>query len=335
MKRVIAALYPRTLATSLTLPMDILLGASQAASVQADGAERGKPQLSFQFAGVDQQPVAIAGGLHITPDIALEDVAPCDMLLLPALWRNPQSVIRAQQRWLQILPVLANAGTTICSVGTASCFLAEAGLLDDAAATTHWNYMDEFERRYPKVNLKRRHLITQSENLYCSGSVNSIADLMIHLVEEWFGHRIARSIESQFSPEIRRPYRAHAYQSLDDSAHHDEMVLSAQQWLQEHLDQSVSIEKLAASLQCSHRTLTRRFRAAIGQTPSAYLRSQRLSVARELLRTTNLSVGEVAWQVGLHDVSYFTSLFQKHVGQTPGRYRNSIRGKLFSPAQRI
>ncbi len=60
---------------------------------------------------------------------------------------------------------------------------------------------------------------------------------------------------------------------------------------------------------------------------------QRLAAARELLRTTNLSVGEVAWQVGLHDVSYFTALFQKHEGLTPGRYRKSVRGKLFSPVR--
>ena len=44
----------------------------------------------------------------------------------------------------------------------------------------------------------------------------------------------------------------------------------------------------------------------------------------------NLSVGEVAWQVGFQDVSYFTSLFRREVGITPARYRNSVRGKLFS-----
>jgi transcriptional regulator GlxA family with amidase domain len=218
-------------------------------------------------------------------------------------------------------------------VGTGSCFPAAAGLLDGRAATTHWHYFDEFTARYPEVQLKRRHLITQSDNIYCAGSVNSGADLMIHLVEEWFGPRIARQIESQFSPEIRRPFRAHAYQSMGDSAHHDELVLTAQQSLQDRLHEQISMTELAEELRCSPRTLTRRFRSAVGQTPGAYLRGQRLTAARELLRTTNLSVGEVAWRVGLHDVSYFTALFQKHTGQTPGRYRKSVRGKLFHPVQ--
>ena len=56
-----------------------------------------------------------------------------------------------------------------------------------------------------------------------------------------------------------------------------------------------------------------------------------LATAAELLRATNLSVGEVAWQVGLHDVSYFTGLFKRQWGQTPARYRLSVRGKLFNP----
>ena len=327
MKHVIAALYPRTLATSLALPMDILQAANQAASIRA----RGRPQLQFQLAGISRKPVAIVGGLRITPDICLAQLEHCDMLLLPGMWRNPQPVLQSQGAWLELLPVLAGRGTIICSVGTASCFLAESGLLDGIAATTHWNYFDEFTRRYPGVKLKKRHLITQSDNIYCAGSVNAGADLMIHLVEEWFGPRIARAIESQFSPEIRRPFRAHAYQSLQDSAHHDELVLAAQQLLQDQLHTGLSMSSLASHLRCSPRTLSRRFKAATGQTPSRYLRGQRIAAARELLRTTNLSVGEVAWQVGLHDVSYFTSLFQKHTGQTPACYRHSVRGKLFSP----
>ncbi len=325
--RVVATLYPRALATSIALPMDVLQAAGHAAGANA----RGRNPVQFQLAAERPGPVTVAGGLQMLPDISFDEISPCDMLLLPGLWRNPRPVLRQATALLRLLPTLHAQGTVICTVGTASCLLAESGLLDNRAATTHWHYFDEFARRYPAVQLKRRHLITQSGSIYCAGSVNSVADLMIHLVEGWFGQRIARQIESQFSPEIRRPFRAHAFQSSDDSAHHDELVLAAQERLQEHLHQPMSLAALAGELRCSPRTLTRRFNAAIGQTPSAYLRQQRLAEARELLRTTNLSVGEVAYRVGLHDVSYFTTLFQKHAGMTPGRYRSSVRGKLFGP----
>ena len=326
--RVIAALYPRALATSLALPMDVLQAAGSA--VRAMDRRSG---LSFQFAATGPDAVDIAGGMSLQPELTFADMPACDLLLLPAMWRNPQPVVRQEQVLVEQLPELHAAGTAICAVGTGSCLLAASGLLDHRAATTHWHYFDEFARHYPLVHLKRRHLITEDGSLFCAGSVNSGADLMIHLVEGWFGQRIARQVENQFSPEIRRPFRAHAYQSVDDSAHHDELVLTAQQWLQDQLHESVSMEELASQLDCSARTLTRRFKSATGVTPSRYLQTQRLAAARELLRTTNLSVGEVAFRVGLHDVSYFTNLFRKHNGLTPGRYRKSVRGKIFSPGQ--
>jgi transcriptional regulator GlxA family with amidase domain len=216
-------------------------------------------------------------------------------------------------------------------VGTGSFLLAEAGLLTDRPATTHWNYFDTFARRYPAVELKTRHLITQADNIYCVGSVNSIADLMVHIVQEWFGSRVARAIENQFSPEIRRSFAAAAYQDEADSSHPDEDVLRAQQWLQSNLSTPIAMSDLARALHWNPRTLNRRFRAATGITPTAYLQSLRAEVARDLLRHSNLSVGEIALQVGLQDVSYFSQLFRRHNGMTPLQYREAVRGKLFEP----
>ena len=48
--------------------------------------------------------------------------------------------------------------------------MAEAGLLNGKAATTHWKLFRCFQARYPEVNLKRRHLITQADNLYCAAA---------------------------------------------------------------------------------------------------------------------------------------------------------------------
>jgi AraC-like DNA-binding protein len=96
---------------------------------------------------------------------------------------------------------------------------------------------------------------------------------------------------------------------------------------------SPSIKELSTAMDCAGSTLSRRFKQATGKSPLAYLQTQRISTAQELLRATNLSVGEVAWQVGLHDVSYFTSLFKKQTGITPARYRGNVRGKLFSASR--
>ncbi|MEM1113642.1 MAG: helix-turn-helix domain-containing protein [Pseudomonadota bacterium] len=329
MYTIAAVLYPSLLATSLTLPMEILNAASQMAGASA----RGTQHTRFLLCATRAEPVKTATGLDLTPDCALEELPPLDLLLLPAIWRSPLPVLRAQSALLATLPTLAASGTRIGSVGSASFLLAEAGLLNGQPATTHWNAFDAFARRYPLVELKRRHLITQSSNLYCVGSVNSIADLMVHLIEEWFGNRIAQAIENQFSPEIRRSFRAAAYQNEPDSSHHDELVLEAQQWLQENLGQRIELDALASQLDISRRSLNRRFHSATGISPQAYLQGQRMAVARDLLRQSNLSVAEIAWQVGLQDVGHFGALFKRYSGETPARYRKAVRGKLFAPEQ--
>jgi len=322
-----AIIYPNALATSITLPMEILQAGSQMASVDS----RGAPQVSFMLAAPDRKMVKTGSGVALKPDIVFDDLPPLDLLLLPAIWRNPLPTIRGARAWLELLQQQAAAGTRICSVGTGSCLLAEAGLLSGRPATTHWNYFGQFSRRYPDVELKTRHLITQSKNIYCVGSVNSIADLMVHIVEEWFGSRIAKAVENQFSPEIRQSFRAAAYQNEPESSHHDEAVLEAQQWLQEHLPSPLSMAQLAGHLQMGTRTLNRRFKQATGMSPQGYLQSLRVAMAKDLLRHSNLSVGDIAWQVGLQDVSYFSQLFRRHSGMSPLRYRQAVRGKLFDP----
>jgi len=327
MYTVAAVLYPEALATSVTLPMEILHAASQMASTAA----RGKPQVQFRLAAATHSAMTLGSGLVLQPDTTLAELPAVDLLLLPAIWRNPLPTVLAAHPWQSLLHAQYASGARICSVGTGSYLLAEAGLLAGRAATTHWRYFNHFGKRYPEVALKTHHLITQSDNIYCAGSVNSIADLMLHVVEDWFGNRVARAIENQFSPEIRRRFRAAAYQHEADSSHRDELVAEAQQWLQMHLATPCSMDALARKLRLSRPTFNRRFRKATGVTPLAYLQSLRFSAAKDLLRHSNLAVGEIAWQVGLQDVSYFSQLFRRHSGMSPLRYREAARGKLFDP----
>jgi transcriptional regulator GlxA family with amidase domain len=78
------------------------------------------------------------------------------------------------------------------------------------------------------------------------------------------------------------------------------------------------------------RTLNRRFKTAVGQTPLEYLQEVRMNAARELLKTSNLSINEIADKVGYQDTGYFSSLFKKIFSTTPNAYRATVSGKLFS-----
>lgn len=281
------------------------------------------------------QAIKTPGGLMLQADQALDAINAADIVILPAIWRNPQKLIHSEAAILPWLQAIAAQSTLICAVGTASCFLAEAGLLNNKPATTHWFYFDEFAKRYPRVRLQRQHLITQAGNLFCAGSVNSLADLMIHFIQRFYGQDIAQQTESHFSPEIRQSYESHFYSDSIFTVQPDEDVARIQQWLQSHYRQSINMHELAEEMDLSTRTFNRRFKKATGFSPSDFLQNIRLQHARDLLKESNLGVSEIADQVGYNDGSYFTKLFRKQLGITPLAYRKQVRGKLFSAQQEI
>ena len=274
----------------------------------------------------------LASGLTLKPDIAYQELPALDLLLLPAIWRHPQRVLSRCAPWLGLLRRLYDAGTTICSVGSASNLLAAAGLLDGRPATTHWHDFDRFARHYPRVILKRRHLITHSARLYCVGSVNSIADFMVHWVGLRYGEGIARSVEAQFSPEARQNFETATFLADAPEAHHDALVRGLQDHLRETLAEPQRLTDLARRSGLSPRSISRRFRQATGMSPMQYLRDQRLREARSLLKHSDLPVAEIAWRCGFSSPSRFTQAFQHDQGMSPRAWRTAVRGKRFSAA---
>ncbi|WP_228022268.1 MULTISPECIES: helix-turn-helix domain-containing protein [unclassified Pseudomonas] len=92
-------------------------------------------------------------------------------------------------------------------------------------------------------------------------------------------------------------------------------------WLQDHLTEQVRMTDLAQLLAISERTLIRRFRKVLEQAPLTYLQNLRISTARVLLESGDLSIEKIIHYVGYSDIRTFYRLFRKRVGFTPGAYR--------------
>jgi AraC family transcriptional regulator len=65
----------------------------------------------------------------------------------------------------------------------------------------------------------------------------------------------------------------------------------------------------------------RRFRHKMGVSPNRYITRRRIERARHLLPSTELPIGEIAFQVGYSNVSHFTNVFKREIGTTPGRFK--------------
>ena len=327
MLKVVFVLCEHMLATSVTLPLEQLHAAD---TLYRSQHKLRLPSLEAQLVSVDGLSVKSHTGIKLNPDKALSETSLPDIVFLPALWRNPKPILKKNNA---LIPWLVNAyenGCVVAGVGTGCCFMAEAGLLDNKPATTHWFFFDEFQRWYPQVLLKRQYFITQAGNLFCTGSVNSMADLIINFIERYYTREIASHVERHFFHEIRRAYEGETSLLEPAIAHPDETIVQIQNWMQSNYEKNVSFNDLAQQFKMSLRTLNRRFKKATDITPSAYLQKIRMAIAKDLLQTSNLTINEIVYRVGYHDSAHFTSLFKKHIGITPSDYRTTVRAKLFS-----
>ena len=94
-------------------------------------------------------------------------------------------------------------------------------------------------------------------------------------------------------------------------------------YIQDHLEQELSLATLAAVAQTSPAHFARLFKQATGRTPHQYVITCRMEYAKQLLVETDMPLIEIGPQVGCADQSHFTALFRKHVSVTPQVYRNT------------
>jgi len=89
------------------------------------------------------------------------------------------------------------------------------------------------------------------------------------------------------------------------------------------LSRSWTMAQLARTAALSRSAFFDRFTRIVGLPPMEYLLAWRMAVARDLLRRRDLGVAEVADRIGYGSASAFSTAFNRHVGQPPGRYARS------------
>lgn len=107
------------------------------------------------------------------------------------------------------------------------------------------------------------------------------------------------------------------------AAYDDARLRAALEYLQSHLSDPDALQKVSERLCVSPRQCQRLFRVAMGCSPSEYLTELRLRRAATLLASTNLSVSEIALEVGYLSLSHFSRVFRERFGKTPRAFRQN------------
>ncbi|KTC22005.1 AraC family transcriptional regulator [Pseudomonas marginalis ICMP 9505] len=323
---VLFVLLPNALMLDLAGPAEVLRLAAQAegpASVAFD-LQYVSPVAALQTSiglplnGLAPLPPALALGTLV---VLVGSTPP----LTTACRQAFESANAVLTEWLQ--NVFAPSGERLVCVCAGALSAARAGLLDGRQCTTHHALCATLQAIAPKARVLENRLYVIDGPVSCSAGVTAGIDLMLHLVAELAGPRLACAVARDMVVYMRRsgadpqlsPWLA-GRNHVHPAVHRVQDAITAapcEAW---------SVTRMAALACTSSRHLARLFHEHAGISPLDYLHTLRLTVARELLAESALNIDTVAERAGFGSARHLRRIWGKYEVGTPSAGRVALGG---------
>ena len=133
--------------------------------------------------------VRCRGGLLVQPHYTIADHPPLDLLVVPGGWGTRRAVHNAALLdWIAAQDATTQLTLSVC---TGAFLLAERGLLDGRAATTHWASLDRLQATYPRITVQRDTRYVDAGHIVTSAGVSAGLDMALHVVRRLCGPAVA------------------------------------------------------------------------------------------------------------------------------------------------
>jgi transcriptional regulator GlxA family with amidase domain len=312
-------IYPSCTSSMITGVWDILSLANHLYIQQSNS-----PLFNLKLIGETKSPINSFSGLPLTPHCSISTRESFDIIYIPGFMGDEQEIIKQNKKIINWVSKINSGKTIISAACNGNILLAESGKLDNHSATTHWSLKEKFTNTYRKVKLQPEKIIVDNGNIISAAGVTSCFNLSLHLINRFSNAEIALSCAKLFLVDSARKIQT-PYQMVHFSkSHGDEVIVKAQEWLENNFKESISLPTLESVSNTSAKTLTRRFKKATGETPMSYLQKLRIETAKRLLESSDITFNEVTWEVGYNDSSSFHRAFKQETGLTPIDYRNKF-----------
>ncbi|MEU3662382.1 helix-turn-helix domain-containing protein [Streptomyces sp. NPDC032940] len=290
-----------------------------------DRSDEGLPV--YDFAVVSAEGPALTthvGGLSVSTPYGPDRLEEADLIAVPAGNRFVDRVYPPEL--LEALRRAVDRGTRVLSVCSGVFVLGAAGLLDGRRCTVHWRHADELARQYPRARVEPDVLYVDEDPVITSAGTAAGIDACLHIVRKEQGPEVANRIARRM---VVPPHRDGGQaQYIERPLPHSscDTVGEVLAWMEQHLDEEVTVEQLAARAHMSPRTFARRFQQETGTTPYRWILRQRVLLAQRLLEATDETMDAVAWRTGFGTAAALRHQFVRALGTTPHAYRRTFRG---------
>lgn len=276
----------------------------------------GRAAFDWDYISATSEPPMLTSGLTV-PTTPLARLDGCDLLIVVAGF---QLARHATPSLLAGLRRIAGTGATIAGIDGGPWLLAEAGLLDGHAATTHWEDLENFSARFPDIHC-RTDRFTLSDARLTSGGATPAIEMMLHIISARHGHGFASRVAGLFLYDgIASPQRS---QSRLGHHKHNALTAKANAIMESALDDPKPLAEIAEVLGTSPRSLQQQFRLRLNTTPQDHYLQLRLAEARRLVTDTNLPLMEIAVATGFTSQSTFARAFRTAHGLSARELRQT------------
>jgi transcriptional regulator GlxA family with amidase domain len=265
-----------------------------------------------------------SSGIRLIAERAYREVTTADTLLVAG--GRGQAAARADASLLKWLRRMARRVPRLGSVCTGSLILAASGLLEGRRATTHWAYLPELKKSVGR-GVCHDAIYIRDGNVYTSAGVTAGMDMALAMLEEDHGGAVALAVARELVLFLKRPGGQSQFSDyLAAQFSEDAGVRELQLWMLEHLDEDLSVPRLAERIAMSERSFARHFADGVGVAPGHYVRQLRVNAARRKLEQTDLPLERIARRCGFGTPESLRRSFIAALGVTPGAYRDRFRG---------
>lgn len=232
----------------------------------------------------------------------------------PAMAAAAPAVVAAVQRHHRF-------GGLVGGICTGAVALAKAGLLDGRRFTLHWENQPGFVETFPAHSPTANRHETDGRLMTCGGGAAS-TDMMLSIIAADHGGDFAAMVSEMCLRTVMQgvdPEQRSSFAALMSSR--NPVLIATVTLMNQHIEDPLTMDDLAAAAGYSRRQLERLFRDATGKSPGEYYRGLRLDRGRNLLGTTNMTLQEIATACGFESVSHFSKRFRERFGAAPSKLK--------------
>lgn len=283
----------------------------------------GKALFEISLVGATKTDFLEENFLSFKHQFTIAEIDKTDLIIIPASQiRSYDSATKNNKKLIDWVAQQYKHGAEIASMCIGSFMLAATGILEGRTCSTHWALSESFKELYPAVNLQTDKLITDENGIYTNGGAYSFLNLLLYLVEKFYDRATVIHCAKYFQIDIDRNLQSEFSIFKGHKKHTDDIVLQAQQIIEEKFKEKISIENLSSNLSVGRRNFDRRFIKATGLSPLDYLQRVRVEVAKRHFENSRKTINEVMYDIGYNDAKAFREVFSRVTGLSPTEYKS-------------